>query len=275
MLLARRSKRKGGSHAEGKVREARRRGRLRRSPLLKARATDSGGRRCQTAGPFLFPDLRGRRADLRAFFRGAGLLALAALAAAASGAWVPEASSHGGPPLRIGVTESPPMQAAARLVLSHLRDGVGFAAEWRRYPDYGELRAALAGGKVDIAVGLVLGARAAGAGPTGPCGPPAGWLPAAREELRQRLGAEFFPFAGGLAGPDGQAGEADCLHVGVAVARGVLEDLRFTILGREVERVLGVLAAEDVEAVRAAQARGGDREAAAAARAVLAGKRLR
>ena len=56
------------------------------------------------------------------------------------------------------------------------------------------------------------------------------------------------------------------------VSRAVLEDLRFGILGKEADRIAALLTRDDVAAVQAAAARGGERAATAAARAVLAAK---
>jgi len=179
-------------------------------------------------------------------------------------AWSTPVFAHGGPPLRLGVIPNPTVSAVARLVLVHLREGVGFAVDWREFPDEAALRAAFAGGRIDIAVGLTeaeqpLPAPLAGAD----C--PRESLVAVGEGLRRSWGGEVFL----LGFPVGQA---VCALPALIVSRAVLEDLRFGILGKEAGRVAGLITAEDALAVRAATERGGERAAVAAARAALAAK---
>jgi hypothetical protein len=169
-------------------------------------------------------------------------LLAASLAAVGLLAAAPPARAHGGPPLRIGVAADPDQDALARLLLTHLRDGVGYAVAWVSFPDAAARAAGFAAGKADIGVGCV------DAEPAG--------LP----------GRFALPFP---------TGAPPCARLGAAVAPGVLEDLRFTILGEEIRRLFAALAPADLAAVRAAKARGGEREAAAAARAIVSGKRLR
>jgi hypothetical protein len=169
------------------------------------------------------------------------LLAAAFLAVLLGAQAPPAAEAHGGPPLRIGVTADPDQDALGRILLAHLRDGVGYAAGWVAFPDRAAQDAAWAGGKLDIRVGCVDADPAPGA----------------------------FPLAFATGAP------APCARLGAAVARGVLEDLRFTILGEEIRKLFTALVPADLAAVRAARERGGERAAAAAARDVVAGKRLR
>ncbi|HEY5998571.1 MAG TPA: hypothetical protein VI078_04625 [bacterium] len=171
------------------------------------------------------------------------------------------AFAHGGPPLRIGVAGDPDAAAAARLALVHLREGVGFAVDWREFPDEDALRAAFSGGRLDIAAAV---SRPAGAPAAGTDCPPAE-IGRIREEIRGRWGGEAF-----LLRPP--TGADPCARCALVVSRTVLADLRFTILGREMERLAAVVAAEDLAAVRAAAVSGGERAATAAARAALAAK---
>lgn len=168
--------------------------------------------------------------------------------------------AHGGPPLRLGVTADPAVSAVARLALVHLRDGVGYAVDWREFPDERALRDAYARGKLDIAVAVL---AAGGVSTAGGCGPEG--RDDAREGLRRQWAGETFvlgfPFDA-----------AACSWAGLIVSRAVLDDLRFGILGKEAARLSTLVTAEDVAAVRAAAARGGDRAATAAARAALAAK---
>jgi hypothetical protein len=180
------------------------------------------------------------------------------------GASVVCCEAHGGPPLRLGVTRDPTVSAVARLVLVHLREGVGFAVDWREFPDETALRDAFAAGRVDIAIGLTEGgsidpARAALAD----C--PRETLAVVGEDLRRRWGGEAF-ILGFPVGP------AVCARPVLIVARAVLEDLRFGILGKESGRMAAFITPDDAAVVRAAAARGGERAATAAARAVLAAK---
>ena len=192
-------------------------------------------------------------------------LVAAAGAAVVSLAWlVAGGLAHGGPPLRLGVTPDPALTAVGRLVLVHLREGIGFAVDWREFPDEAALRSAFAGGKLDIAVGLTQ--------PPGPGLPVSASAPCPRETLsslseglRRSWGGEVFL----LGYPVGQAA---CAHPALIVSRTVLEDLRFGILGKEAGRVAGLITAEDALAVRTANERGGERAAVAAARAALAAK---
>jgi hypothetical protein len=178
-----------------------------------------------------------------------------------AGAVLP-ALAHGGPPLRLGVVAGDPDAAAvARLALVHLREGVGFAVDWREFPDEEALRAAFAAGRLDIAatVSAPAGAPTAGA----PCPPAA--LAGLRGEVRGRWGGEAF-----LLGVP--VGAGPCARCALVVSRTVLEDLRFTILGREMERLAAAVTPEDLAAVRAAAVSGGERAATAAARAALAAR---
>jgi hypothetical protein len=175
--------------------------------------------------------------------------------------------AHGGPPLRLGVTADPVVSAVARLVLVHLREGVGFAVDWREFPDAATLRAAFAAGKIDITVDLT----EAGSLPS-PSLAPADCPPESLEVLgaglRRRWGGEAF-LLGFPVGP------AACARPALIVSRAVLEDLRFGILGKEAGRLAGFITREDLAAVRAAAGSGGERGATAAARAVLAAKAKR
>jgi len=175
--------------------------------------------------------------------------------------------AHGGPPLRLGVTHDPVVSAVARLALVHLREGVGFAVDWREFPDEAALRAAFADGGIDIAVGLTETAQLPPAPPAGAdC--PRESLALLREALRRFWGAEVF-LLGFPSGP------AACARPALIVSRAVLEDLRFGILGKEAGRLAASITREDVAAVRAATGRGGERTATAAARAALAAKATR
>ena len=172
--------------------------------------------------------------------------------------------AHGGPPLRLGVTADPVVSAVARLVLVHLREGVGFAVDWREFPDEATLRAAFAGGKIDIAIGMTGEGILPSASPA-PADCPRETLNALAAALRQRWGGEAFL----LGFPDGPAA---CARPALIVSRAVLEDLRFGILGKEAGRMAAFITRDDVSAVRAAAERGGERNATAAARAALAAK---
>jgi hypothetical protein len=174
--------------------------------------------------------------------------------------------AHGGPPLRVGVTKDPVVSSVARIVLVHLREGVGFAADWREYPDEAALRAAFAGGGIDIAVGLTDPGRLPPAPVAAEC--PSERLAPLVEALRTRWGGEVF-LLGFPAGPSA------CARPALIVSRSVLEDLRFGILGKESARMSSSITHEDVDAVRAAAGRGGERAATAAARAALAAKTKR
>jgi hypothetical protein len=173
------------------------------------------------------------------------------------------AVAHGGPPLRLGVTKEPVISSVARLVLVHLREGVGFAVDWREYPDAAALQAAFAGGKIDIAVGLTDPGRFP---PAEDC-PPERLAPLT-EALRIRWGGEVlllgFP-----------AGSEVCARPALIVSRAVLEDLRFGILGKESARLASLITRDDVAAILLAAERGGERAATAAARAALAAKAKR
>ncbi len=176
--------------------------------------------------------------------------------------------AHGGPPLRLGVTADPAVSAVsavARLVLVHLREGVGFAVDWREFPDEGALQAAFAAGKIDIAVVM-----AAAGQPRTPeldeCSRET--LTKLGEILGRRWGGEAFL----LGFP---VGTPPCDRPALIVARAVLEDLRFGILGKEAGRLAAFITREDVAVVRAAAGSGGERAATAAARTALAGKAKR
>ena len=174
--------------------------------------------------------------------------------------------AHGGPPLRVGVTQDPLVTSVARLVLVHLREGVGFAVDWREYPDAPALRAAFAAGGIDIAVGLTDPGQLPSAPASADC-PPESLAPLV-EALRRRWGGEVFL----LGFP---AGSAACARPALIVSHTVLEDLRFGILGKESTRMASFITREDVAAVRAAAGGGGERAATAAARAALAAKTQR
>lgn len=175
--------------------------------------------------------------------------------------------AHGGPPLRLGVTPNPTVSAVARLVLVHLREGVGFAVDWREFPDERALRAAFAGGSIDIAIGMTEAERLPSPGPAPADCPPA--TPAELgEALRRRWGGEAF-LLGFPVDP------ATCVRTALIVSRAVLDDLRFGILGKEAVRMASFITREDVAAVLAAAERGGERGATAAARAALAAKAKR
>ena len=175
--------------------------------------------------------------------------------------------AHGGPPLRLGVTVDPAVSAVARLVLVHLREGVGFAVDWREFPDEAALRAAFVAGRIDIAVGVTdPGSLAASVPPAGDC--PGVSMAALSDDLRKRWGGEVF-----LLGFPG--GPAACMRPALIVARAVLEDVRFGILGKEAARMAGFITRDDVTSVRAAAERGGERTATAAAREALAAKAKR
>jgi len=175
--------------------------------------------------------------------------------------------AHGGPPLRLGVTPDATVSAVARLVLVHLREGVGFAVDWREFPDEGALRAAFAGGTIDIAIGLTVPEQPpAAALAAGDC--PREALALQGEELRRLWGGE--PFLLGF-----PIGTAACSRPALIVARAVLEDLRFGILGKESKNMAAFITSDDVVAVQAAAGRGGERSATAAARTALAGKAKR
>lgn len=202
--------------------------------------------------------------------RGSRVFRLAALVGAvlsllAGGADL--AFAHGGPPLRLGVTPDPVVSAAARLVLVHLREGVGFAVDWREFPDEAALRSAFAAGRIDIAVGLPDAEAFQRTPPAGGDCPRAS-LAALSEDFRRRWSGEVF-LLGFPVGPSA------CARPALLVARAVLEDLRFGILGKEAARMAAFITRDDVAAVRAAAERGGERSATAAARAVLAAKAKR
>lgn len=204
------------------------------------------------------------RGAILATLRLAGLVC-AGLVLAAAGADVCRA--HGGPPLRLGVTADPVVSAVARLVLVHLREGVGFAVDWREFPDEAALKAAFAGGSVDIAVALTEAGQPATAPPgAAECQPER--LAAVGDELRRRWGGEAFL----LELPPGPAG---CARPALIVTHAALEDLRFGILRKEAARMTSFIGREDVAAVRNAAGSGGERAATAAARAALAAKAKR
>jgi hypothetical protein len=174
--------------------------------------------------------------------------------------------AHGGPPLRIGATPEPAMSAAARIVLVHLRDGVGFGVDWREFPDEASRRAAFAAGKLDVVVAAVPAAAVPAPAGSGECSRES--LARLTEALRRDWGAEAY-LLGFATGPD------PCARLALIVARPVLADLRFGILGKEAARAASFITREDLAAVQAAAARGGERAAVAAARAALAGKAKR
>jgi len=165
--------------------------------------------------------------------------------------------AHGGPPLRVGVTRDPVVSSVARLVLVHLREGVGFAVDWREFPDEAALQAAFAGGRIDIAVGLTDPGKTLTAPASADC--QSERLAPLAEDLRRRWSGEVFL----LGFP---AGAGACARPALIVSRAVLEDLRFGILRKESGRMAAFITREDVAAVQAAAERGGEREAAAAAR---------
>jgi hypothetical protein len=170
--------------------------------------------------------------------------------------------AHGGPPLRLGTTRDPALSAVARLALVHLREGVGFAVDWREFPDEAALRAAFAAGGIDIAVGLA-GADRLPPSPIADCPPEA--LALLREGLSRLWRAEAFV----LGFP---VGPSPCSRPALIVSRAVLKDLRFGILGKESARLASFLTREDVDAVQTAAGRHGERAATAAAREALAVK---
>ncbi|MHB8834616.1 MAG: hypothetical protein ACYC9Y_02775 [Candidatus Methylomirabilia bacterium] len=175
--------------------------------------------------------------------------------------------AHGGPPLRVGVSPDPTVTAVARLVLVHLREGVGFAVDWREFPDEQALQAAFARGAIDIAVGVTDGGTLpASPDPGADC--PREKLTLLGDGLRRRWGGETFLL--GL-----PVGPAACALPALIVSRTVLEDLRFGILGKEAVRMAAFITRDDVAAVRAAAGSGGERAATAAARAALAAKTKR
>jgi hypothetical protein len=174
--------------------------------------------------------------------------------------------AHGGPPLRLGMTKDPVVSSVARLVLVHLREGVGFAVDWREFPDEAGLLAAFAGGGIDIAVGLTDPGQLPSAPASADC--PGERLASLAEALRMRWGGEVF-LLGFPAGPPA------CARPALIVSHAVLEDLRFGILGKESARMASLIAWEDVAAVRGAAERGGERAATAAARSALAAKAKR
>jgi len=205
------------------------------------------------------PETRGS-----ACFRGVLRLLLCALALCLAVPAV-RVCAHGGPPLRLGVTRDPATAAVARLVLVHLREGVGFAVDWREFTDAGALRSAFASGKIDIAV-TASALPSAPALASGEC--PRETLASSVEALRQLWSGE--PFLLGF-----PVGAESCARPALIVARAVLEDLRFGILGKESARVAALITGGDVAAVRAAAVQGGERAALAAARAALAAKAKR
>lgn len=174
--------------------------------------------------------------------------------------------AHGGPPLRLGVTKDPVVSSVARLVLVHLREGVGFAVDWREFPDVAALHAAFVGGKIDIAVVLTDPARLPPASAAADCAPDT--LASSVEALERRWGGSTF-----LLGFS--AGSAGCVRPALVLTRAVLEDPRFGILGKEAARLTSLITQRDLDAVRAAVGRGGEREAIAAARAALSAKARR
>lgn len=175
--------------------------------------------------------------------------------------------AHGGPPLRLGVTPDPTVSAVARLVLVHLREGVGFAVDWREFPDEGALRAAFAAGKIDIAIGMTAAENLLLPSPAAAdCRLET--LAKSGEALRKQWGGETFL----LGFP---VGRSACARPALFVARAVLDDLRFGILGKEAGKMAAFITREDVAAVRIAAERGGERTATAAARASLAAKAKR
>ena len=176
-------------------------------------------------------------------------------------------NAHGGPPLRLGVSRDAAVSAIARLVLLHLREGVGFAVEWREFPDEAALRAAFAAGKIDLALGRTEEEPRA-AVPPGVTDCPREALALLGEDVRRRWGGEPFLLGFSLR-------TAACAPAVLIVARTVLEDLRFGILAKEAGRVAALITPADVAAVRAAAASGGERAATAAARAALAAKARR
>jgi hypothetical protein len=191
--------------------------------------------------------------------------ALAALLCVTLGAGICHA--HGGPPLRLGVTADPAVSAVARLVLVQLREAVGFAVDWRAFPDETALRAEFAAGRIDIAVVLASSGPSRSDPPAGaPCPPEA--LTLVCEGLRRGWGGEAFLLGFSV-------GAAACERPALIVSRAVLEDLRFGILGRESGRMAAFITRDDVAAVRAAAGRGGERAATAAARSALAAKAKR
>jgi len=229
--------------AQDQVREARRGGRLQRSPLLSQRESH-------------------RSPVIRPGFIGLIVAAALYIFAAASPVF-----AHGGPPLRLGVTADPVVSAVARLVLVHLREGVGFAVDWREFPDETALRAAFAGGNIDIAIGVTEAEFLPSPSPAqSDC--PRETLTGLGESLRRRWGGEAF-LLGVPVGP------AACVRPALIVSRAVLDDLRFGILGKEAGRMAAFITRDDVAAVRAAAGSGGERTATAAARAALAAKAKR
>jgi hypothetical protein len=164
----------------------------------------------------------------------------------------------------VGVTADPALTSVGRLLLSHLREGVGFGVDWREFPDEPALRGAFAAGSIDIAVGVT--ARGETAPLASECPPET--LSGLREKLRRDWGGEVFV----LAFP---AGASACVRPALVVSRAVLEDLRFGILGREAARFCAIVSREDVDAVRTAAQAGGERAAAAAARTAMAARAKR
>jgi len=175
--------------------------------------------------------------------------------------------AHGGPPLRLGVTPDMTVSAVGRLVLVHLREGVGFAVDWREFPDETALRAAFAAGRIDIAIGATAAEQLPSLTPAGAdCSRET--LAVLGDGLRRRWGGEAFL----LGFP---VGLAACVRPALIVSRTVLEDLRFGILAKESARIAAFITRDDVAAVRAAAGSGGERAATAAARAALAAKAKR
>jgi hypothetical protein len=258
----------GGRHAQGQVREAGRRGRFQRPPLLIPLPTVLSGPAPPKSPAYTSGFFNARSISRVAVTTRLSLLAgliCAAVALIAMGAGICRA--HGGPPLRLGVTADPVVSAVARLALVHLREGVGFAVDWREFPDEAAVRSAFAGGGVDIVVALTEAGQASPASSVAAdC--PREKLAELGESLRQRWGAEVFLL--GLS-----PGPTACARPALIVSRAVLADLRFGILGKEAALLAAAITREDIAAVRAAAERGGERAATAAARAVLAAKAKR
>ena len=171
--------------------------------------------------------------------------------------------AHGGPPLRLGVTADPAVSAVARLVLAHLREGVGFAVDWREFPDEAGLKAAFSGGRIDIAVGLTAAGQFPPALASAAC--PSENLAPLVEGLRRTWGGEAFLFGF-------PSGAEACRRPALIISRAVLDDLRFGILGKEAGRMAAFITRQDMDIVRTAAERGGERAAMTAARSALAAK---